>query len=177
MLIRDAAGDLMQIRELTAQLRVLRGAVHRANARGCGLVLASLVLSPSLATAASDSFEGPSFRQGMWRFERTMERVHAPTANRYVLMQQDTTRCVDPTISMKETFAHRDVGRCHSLDPEKVSNRYIFPNRCDYMGPVRTEITVESDSAYIEVNALNVGAAPVVDTVVARRVGECHGME
>lgn len=167
----------MQIRELTAQSHVLRGAMSCANACGYGLVVASLVLSSSLSTAAADSFDGPSFRQGMWRFERTMERVHAPTAIRYVVIQQETTRCVDPTISMKETFAHRDVGRCHSLDPEKVSNRYIFPNRCDYMGPVRTEITVESDSAYIEVNALNVGAAPVVDTVVARRVGECHGME
>lgn len=167
----------MQIGELMAQSRARRGAVQHANACGYGLILASLVLSSSLSSAVADSFDGPSFRQGMWRFERTMERVHAPSANRYVLMQQETTRCVDPTISMKETFAHRDVGRCHSLDPEKVSNRYIFPNRCDYMGPVRTEITVESDSAYIEVNALNVGAAPVVDTIVAHRIGECHSVE
>lgn len=140
-------------------------------------MVVAIAAASSLSAAAAESFDGPSFRQGMWRFERTMERVHVQTAGKYVLMQEDMTRCVDPTIAMKETFAHRDVGRCHAADPQKISNHYIFTNRCDYLGPVRTEITVESDSAYVEVNALNVGTAPWVDTVVAHRIGECRASE
>ncbi len=167
----------MQVRELTTQFRVERSLMHRAGALARRLMVVSMALGSALSIAGAESFDGPSFRQGMWRFERTMERIHAESAGKYVLMQEQSTRCVDPTIAMKETFAHRDVGRCHATDPEKVSNRYIFSNRCDYLGPVRTEITVESDSAYIEINALNVGTAPWVDTVVAHRIGECRASE
>ena len=45
--------------------------------------------------------------------------------------------------------------------------------RCDYLGPVRTEITVESDAAYTEVNEVAVGKYPISDTVIARRIGDC----
>ena len=67
------------------------------------------------------------------------------------------TRCVDPTQAMKATFSSASIGSCHSSRPEKVSNKYIFSNRCDYMGPVSTVITVQSDEAYTEVNELTVG--------------------
>jgi hypothetical protein len=42
------------------------------------------------------------------------------------------------------------------------------------MGPVRTTIVVESDTAYTEVNELQVGALLRTDTVVARRISECN---
>jgi len=41
------------------------------------------------------------------------------------------------------------------------------------MGPVRTTIDVESDTAYIEINELTVGRLPRTDTVIARRIAEC----
>jgi hypothetical protein len=41
------------------------------------------------------------------------------------------------------------------------------------MGPVRTEIIVDSDAAYTEVNVLTVGALPRRDMVIARRLGDC----
>jgi hypothetical protein len=84
------------------------------------------------------------------------------------------TRCVDPTQAMKATFSSAPVGNCHSAKPEKVNNRYIFSNRCDYMGPVSTVITVQSDEAYTEVNELRVGQLPRTDFVIARRIGDCH---
>ena len=83
------------------------------------------------------------------------------------------TRCVDPTMAMKATFASATIGNCHSSKPEKVNNRYIFSNRCDYMGPVSTVITVQSDEAYTEVNEITGGLARK-DLVVARRVGDCQ---
>ena len=83
------------------------------------------------------------------------------------------TRCVDPTQAMKATFSSASIGSCHSSRPEKVSNKYIFSNRCDYMGPVSTVITVQSDEAYTEVNQLTVGKLPRKDLVIAKRIGDC----
>jgi hypothetical protein len=108
----------------------------------------------------------------MWRFERTLE--HSSPSTMVILIKEEVTRCVDPTNAMRATFASPDVGSCHSAKPERSNNRYIFSLRCDYMGPVRTEITVESDAAYVEVNELTVGAFPRTDTVVARRIGDCR---
>jgi len=122
--------------------------------------------------AENDAFDGPTFRQGMWHFERTLERVLSTNA-RHLLMKEDSTRCVNPTNAMRSTFASPDVGKCHSAKPEKVANRYIFRMRCDYMGPVRTEITVENDAAYVEVNEIAVGQVPRIDTIVAHRIGDC----
>ena len=85
------------------------------------------------------------------------------------------TACVDPTQAMKATFASPAVGNCVSAKPEKVANQYIFSNRCDYMGPVSTTITVNSTESYTEENALNVGESPRVERVVAKRIGDCQG--
>ena len=83
------------------------------------------------------------------------------------------TRCVDPTEAMKATFSSAPVGNCHSAKPEKVANQYIFSKKCDYMGPVSTVITVQSDEAYTEVNERTVGRLPRTELVVAQRVGDC----
>lgn len=91
-----------------------------------------------------------------------------------LLSQQESTRCVDPTLAMEYIFSSPSVGSCRSEKPHVRAGRYIFPNRCDYMGPVRTEITVESDAHYTEVNEL-AGAFPRKDIVIARRLGDCGG--
>ena len=134
--------------------------------------LAATAIAAASSAAPAQSFDGPAFRRGMWHFERVIERNPATDAGS-VLMRREMTRCVDPTLAMRATFSSPDVGTCHSAKPQKIGNQYIFPMRCDYMGPVRTEITVESDTAYTEVNALSVGDRPRTDTVVARRVGDC----
>lgn len=122
--------------------------------------------------AAEEGFNGPTFRKGMWRFVRTLEIV-SPNA-RHKLLEREMTRCVDPTQAMKATFSSPSIGNCHSSRPQKISNKYVFSNRCDYMGPVSTVITVLSDEAYTEVNEVNVGQAPRTDRVVARRISDCH---
>ena len=80
-----------------------------------------------------------------------------PQDVRQTLLEQEMTGASIPTEAMKATFASASIGSCHSSRPEKVSNKYIFSNRCDYMGPVSTVITVQSDEAYTEVNELTVG--------------------
>lgn len=124
---------------------------------------------PSVAA----EFEGPSFRKGMWRFVRTLDVGVHPTM-KHQLMRQEATRCVNPTEAMKATFAPATIGSCISAKPERESNTYIFARRCDFMGPVRTVITVDSEDAYTEVNELTVGVLPRTDFVTARRIGDCE---
>ena len=142
--------------------------------RCLSVMIALIVLSPVLSSHASaeEGFGGPTFRKGLWKFVRTLEIV-SHSNGRQKLLEREMTRCVDPTTAMKATFASAPVGGCHSAKPEKVNNRYIFSNRCDYMGPVSTVITVQSDEAYTEVNEIHVGL-PRKDLVVARRVGDCQ---
>ena len=127
-------------------------------ARSLRVVLALILSAPLLSSRAQagEAFGGPTFRKGLWRFVRTLEIVK-PQNVRHKLLEREMTRCVDPTQAMKATFSSASIGSCHSSRPEKVSNKYIFSNRCDYMGPVSTVITVQSDEAYTEVNELTVG--------------------
>lgn len=83
------------------------------------------------------------------------------------------TRCVDPTHAMKVTFSPVAVGNCVSARPEKTANKYVFSNRCDYMGPVSTVITVHNEESYTELNQLKVGVHRA-ELVVARRIGDCR---
>jgi hypothetical protein len=140
----------------------------------------TIALSVSLlafqAAAAEEHFGGPTFRKGMWRFVRTLEIVTHSNV-RHKLLKREMTRCVDPTQAMKATCSSASVGSCHSSRPEKINNKYIFSNRCDYMGPVSTVITVLSDEAYTEVNEVRVGQVPRTDLVVARRISDCASLD
>jgi hypothetical protein len=121
----------------------------------------------------AEEFNGPSFRKGMWHFVRTLDLI-AHRKNKHRVLEREATRCVDPTIAMKATFASPPVGNCVSSKPEKSDNKYTFSNRCDYMGPVSTVITVYSAESYEEVNELTVGTLPRSELVVAHRVGDCE---
>ena len=131
-----------------------------------GLVALTLAAVASSAVHAEAPFEGPTFRKGLWRFDRTLEY-------RDQVKQGEIIRCVDPTVAMKGTFASPDIGNCRSDRAVRVNNRYTFENRCDYMGPVRTAIIVDSDESYTELNVPKANRFSPIDKVVARRVGDC----
>jgi len=143
--------------------------------RSLSVVVALFLAAPLLSSQAQaeESFVGPTFRIGLWRFVRTLEIVN-PQNVRQKLLEREMTRCVDPTHAMKATFSTNSIGSCHSSRPVKVNNKYTFSNRCDYMGPVRTVITVQSDEAYTEVNELTVGQRLRKDLVTAKRIGDCR---
>jgi hypothetical protein len=150
------------------------------SAAGSGIRLRSFCLAVGAGVAGlaslpahADGFEGPNFRKGMWHFVRTLEVVLHPKS-RHRLLNQEVTRCVDPTEAMKLTFSPTTIGSCVSAKPERVDNTYTFANRCDYMGPVSTTITVQSADAYTEVNLSSAGESPKRDSVVAWRVGDCE---
>jgi hypothetical protein len=137
------------------------------------LAIALIAVGPVSSAAKAEGFEGPSFRKGMWHFVRTLELV-AHQKTKYRLLEREMTRCVDPTVAMKATFSSPPVGNCVSSKPQKSDNKYTFSNRCDFMGPVSTVITVNSEESYTEVNELTVGKLPRTELVVAHRVGDCQ---
>ena len=139
----------------------------------CVLVALIMVGPFSSQASAEGGFGGPSFRKGMWHFVRTLELVtHRKTKHR--LQEREMTRCVDPTVAMKATFSSPSVGSCVTATPEKSDNKYTFANRCDFMGPVSTVITVHSDESYTELNEVSVGKLPRQELVIAKRVGDCQ---
>src|SRR5689334_1928467 len=118
----------------------------KSRTRGLSVLIALIVSAPLLSSHASaeEGFGGPTFRKGLWKFVRTLEIVTQSSGGQK-LLEREMTRCVDPTHAMKATFSSAPVGNCHSSKPQKVNNRYTFSNRCDYMGPVSTVITVHSE--------------------------------
>lgn len=136
-----------------------------------------------LFPAAGQAQDWPVFRPGNWLFERSISAVGAATAPTgakgpmpnaiWVRIEPRVTRCVDPTESMKATFRPSTVGNCRSAQAVKRGKSYFFAMRCDYLGPVKTVIAVESDSSYTEVNEQITGPSRKRDTVVARRIGDC----
>ena len=131
-------------------------------------------LTEGKTQATEDGFIGPRFRKGLWKFVRTLDIVRNANKNvKYRLANNEVTRCVDPTHSMKATFSSAPVGSCVSDKPEKVGNRYTFGKRCDYLGAVSTVITVHDDESYTELNEVNAGESPKRDLVTAKRIGDC----
>ena len=148
----------------------VRARLSRFVAGALVLAAAGVVASPPVLAEAEAPFDGPKFKRGLWRFDRTL-------AYRDAVRSGETTRCVDPTNAMKGIFASPDIGSCRSARAVRVSNSYNFENRCDYMGPVRTQITVHSAEAYTEVNIPKAKKYLPVDKVVARRIGDCEASE
>jgi hypothetical protein len=132
-----------------------------------------------VSAAEAQEFDGPRFQRGMWRFERTLAHTGAspalPAAT--FAVKQEVRRCADPTLAMIETFKPTEVGACRSVKPEKTGNRYVFSLRCDFMGPARTVIEVESDTAYTETHEFVAGKPKRTETIVARRIGDCDDQQ
>src|SRR6187200_889200 len=91
------------------------------------------------------AYDGPTFSKGMWLFQRSTEFVTKhwvlPNARR-VKVEQPVVRCVNPTEAMIETFRSVSIGACQSTPPERKKNTFVFAKRCDYLGPVKTVISV-----------------------------------
>jgi hypothetical protein len=149
-----------------------RPARAKLSVRSFGAVIA-LGLVGSLSSAEADDFGGPRFRKGLWHFVRTLDLV-VDRKVKHRLLEREMTACVDPTQSMIATFSSPPIASCVSAKPERVGNRYTFANRCDYMGPVRTTITVNSDASYTELNELHSATVPRAELVVAERLGDCE---
>src|SRR5258706_8395510 len=126
------------------------------------------------ATPACLAYEGPTFRSGLWKFERTLETDGKET-NRLqasgLLIAREMTRCVDATSAMKAQFT--PFGACKPKNFRKTDGGYVFQRFCGSGAPIETQIDVRGDSAYTLINQGNVGKILSKETVVAHRVGDC----
>jgi hypothetical protein len=140
-----------------------------------GLAIAAPAIALFAATPACLAYDGPTFRSGLWKFERTLQ-TDGRTTDRLqtsgLPIARETTRCVNPTQAMKGEFT--PFNACSTKDLRKTDKGYVFQKVCGGGTPIRTEIDVESDSAYTLINEGDIGKIPTKEIVVAHRVGDCR---
>jgi hypothetical protein len=122
-----------------------------------------LTVACSIAIAGEDL---PVFRQGMWKFTRTVSGKPV-----------ESSKCTNPTDDMKRQNATLAKAGCTFSSIRKAGNTYTYEANCTMPGGMTSRttsvLTVESDSAYrLEVNG-TVNGEPTKETLVARRVGDC----
>ncbi len=142
------------------------------------ILLAISAACALLATSsASFAFDGPIFRSGLWKFERTLETDGKPNDRLQTSglpIDRQMTRCVNPTQALKAEFTPLKVGACSTKDLRKTDDGYVFQKICGSAAPIKTEISVKGDSAYTEIHQGSIGKIPTKETVSAHRVGDCR---
>lgn len=149
---------------------------HKSNSVGRpGVVAAAAAVALFAAMPACLAYDGPTFRSGLWKCERTLETGGKAT-NRLqtsgLSIDRQMTRCVNPTSALKAEFTPR-FGTCKTRDFRKTDGGYVFQKICGGGAPIETQIDVKDDSAYTQINQGNIGKIPTKETVVAQRVGNC----
>jgi hypothetical protein len=156
---------------------VLRQIIRNPKWRHACFAVSAVACALLAAKSVSFADDGPVLRSGLWKFERTLETNGEPT-NRLqtsgLPIDRDTTRCVDPTHALKLELAPLQFGVCSVKDLRKTDGGYVFEKICSGATPIKTELNVESDSAYTEVNEGTIGKISTKETLVAHRVGDCH---
>jgi hypothetical protein len=159
-----------------AKLGRCEGRSNSVSRRGV-LAIAAPAIALFAATPACLAYDGPTFRSGLWKFERTLETDGKPT-NRLqtsgLLIDREMTRCVNPTSAIKAEFAPLPFGACKTKDLRKTDGRYVIQRICGRGAPIETQIDVKSDSAYTEIIQGSIGKTSTTDIVVAQRVGDCR---
>ena len=142
-----------------------------------GGLAAAAAIALFAAMPACLAYDGPTFRSGLWKFERTLETDGKPTdrlPTSGLLIDREMTRCVDPTSALKAEFTPSHFGACKTKDVRKTDGGYVFQRTCDSGVPIETQIDVKNDSAYTEINQGSIGKISTKETVVAQRVGDCE---
>src|SRR5262249_47738710 len=142
-------------------------------------LLAGLLLT-TLPAGAKDQpkFNTPKFRPGLWQFERTLEvngvkTEHQLLTSNLVVKPRDI-RCVSPAEALRTAPRPIFLGNCRVTRSQPSDNDYVTMTSCGPGDPVKSELKVESDTAYTEIHEGKIGASTTRDTVVARRIGDCH---
>lgn len=137
------------------------------------LPAALAVLSLGLAPVPSQAEELPTFRRGLWEFNRTMDMGGAKAIS--------SRRCTEPGEDMRRQNAMFEKAGCKVSQISRRGNVYSFAADCkgSGLGDVVSQsvITVASDAAYaVEIESsgdVGPGAAKRRERLEARRVGDC----
>lgn len=150
----------MQIRQVTAFLSTNKKVVASAG-------LAATLFS---VTGLSQADDLPTFRKGMWEFNRTIgnEPSKPLTVNK--------KQCTDPSEDMKKQNSMLTKAGCTFSPIAKSGNSYSFIATCTIggvSGQSKSVISVDSDSSY-KVNVESQSAGKTTkELLVAKRTGDC----
>ena len=141
-------------------------------------MLLAIAAACALMATSSESFadDAPTFRSGLWKFERTLEtdgKANDRLQTSGLPIARQMTRCVNPTLELRAELTPLKTGGCNTKDLRKTDDGYVFQKVCGDAAPIKTEINVKGDSAYTEIHQGNIGKIPTKETVVAERVGDC----
>ena len=129
---------------------------------------AILVSAPAGGPVLADDL--PAFRQGLWKFERTV-------GGRMI----ESTKCTSPTEDMKRMNAKLEKSGCRFSPVKKSGNVFTYTADCSMRMPTgktmtsrsTSVMTVAGDASYrIEIDAVTDGRASK-ELLVAQRVGDC----
>jgi hypothetical protein len=157
-------------------IKVARSEDKSNSVRRLGVLTAAAAIALFAAVPACLAYDGPTFRSGLWKFERTLETDGKPTdrlPTSGLSIDREMTRCVDPTSAVKAEFTPSHFGTCKTKDVRKTDGGFVFQKTCGSDLPVETQIDVKSDSAYTETNQGSIGKISTKETVVAQRIGDC----
>src|SRR6266436_9574898 len=104
--------------------------------------------------------DGPTFRGGLWKFERTLETDGKRTDRLQTSglpIDREITRCVNPSSAIKAEFSSLPFGACNAKDLRNTDDSYVFQRFCGSGAPIKTQIDVKSDSAYTEIHEGKMG--------------------
>ncbi|XIA66869.1 DUF3617 family protein [Bradyrhizobium sp. TZ2] len=149
--------------------------VGRREARRRRVLAIAALVALFAAPQTCLAYDGPTFRSGLWKFERTLETDGKET-NRLqtsgLPIAREMTRCVNPTSAMEAQFT--PFGACKPKNFRKTDSGYVFQKFCGSAAPIETQIDVRGDGAYTLINRGSIGKMSTKETVVAQRVGDCR---
>lgn len=133
------------------------------------LILDALALLPLAATLSAGAAELPTFRPGVWEYERQAG------ASKFVARE-----CIDPTQEMRSHNASLEKLGCRISPLTQDGATYSYSSDCVMKLPsgasswsTTSTLTVESETAYrMQVRETSQGRT-TEQTVVAHRVEDC----
>lgn len=112
----------------------------------------------------------PSFKRGMWEFNRTVDDGSGKPQT------LSTKKCVDPTSDMRQQNAMLSKVGCTFSPTTRSGASFTFTAQCTMQGTStqsKSVITPEGDAAYkVEVES-RTGAKVTKELLIAKRVGDC----
>ena len=128
------------------------------------ILISTLACGPLLAD------DLPALRQGMWKFQRTVDGKKI-----------ETTECTSPTEDMKKMNAKLEKSGCRFTPVKRSGDVYTYTADCSMKMPggatmssrSTSVMTVASESSYrIEIDVMTDGQASK-ERLVAKRIGDC----
>ena len=132
--------------------------------------VAAALAAAFFAFGAARADEPPTFRQGLWQFDRTVGG-----------QKLQTKECTSPTEELRRQNELLSRKGCKLTPTQRSGNVYTFTAECTIDAPGASSVsarsasvmTVDNDSAYkVEIKTTGAGTS-TEESLVARRIGDC----